>query len=292
MKSFIKNHVVKGFAVEITEPRLLDFNAADFQTLMPHLAIVTVDSGSETDKVRHDPGLCAENEKTQADEILAQAKEEASVIIAKAENQAAGILQKAQAEAEELLAMAKSNAEKICVEAQQSRAGMFTQARSEGYLEGSEAGRVQAAALTEKAERYAELAKRAFQTEYEKADEDLLHLAVKMAERIVRGGLTAEPDRMLQIIRGLSLLPQEREDWLLHLSAEDAETLQGFSFEGMPDIPWVVDSALKQGDCYLVCQEGLFDARLESQLDRFEQELRKEVLQKKGKDNGKVASAS
>ena len=127
--------------------------------------------------------------------------------------------------------------------------------------------------MTEKANQLFQLAQRAVQEEYAKVDEDLLHLAIKIAERIVRSSLAVEPQRLVGIIQALTLLPQEREGWRLHVAPEDARWLEG----NQSPCPWVIDESLNPGDCFLECQEGIFDARLEAQLDKLEHTLREEL---------------
>ena len=57
------------------------------------------------------------------------------------------------------------------------------------------------------------------------------------------------------------------------MATEDTRWLEG----DQSPCPWVIDESLKQGDCFLECQEGIFDARLNVQLDRLEHALREEL---------------
>ena len=121
------------------------------------------------------------------------------------------------------------------------------------------------------------MAQRAVQEEFAKVDEELLHLSIKVAERLVRASLAVQPQKLLEIIRALTLLPQERLGWRLHVSPDDAAWLEKLSEVSQPPCPWVSDESLSSGDCFLECQEGIFDARLEAQLDKLEHTLREEL---------------
>jgi flagellar assembly protein FliH len=82
-----------------------------------------------------------------------------------------------------------------------------------------------------------------------------------------------EPQRLVAIIQALTLLPQERLGWRLHVAPDDTRWLEG----DQSPCPWVIDESLNPGDCFLECQEGIFDARLEAQLGKLEHTLREEL---------------
>jgi len=188
------------------------------------------------------------------------------------------IVAEAELRAQEIRTEAQSDLEQLRQEAIQSaQAEVYPVAQAEGYQAGFEAGynagEAEGKDFSQKANQLFQLAQRAVQEEYAKVDEELLHLAIKIAERLVRSTLTVEPQRLVGIIQALSLLPQEREGWRLHVAPDDARWLEG----NQPPCPWVIDESLSPGDCFLECQEGIFDARLEAQLDKLEHTLREEL---------------
>ena len=255
MRLSISGRVVKSYDVEVSTPRMVECNEG-FQQLDAYLTVISVgEEGSKSENLEH-PGLV-----TTSLEI--EAKEKAAVIIAEAEIYALEIRTQAQADQEQL------RQEVI----QAAQAEVYPVAQAEGYQAGFQAGEAEGKSLTQKANQLFQLAQRAVQEEYAKVDEDLLHLAIKIAERLVRSSLAVEPQRLVGIIQALTLLPQEREGWRLHVAPDDARWLEG----NQPPCPWVIDESLNPGDCFLECQEGIFDARLEAQLDKLEHTLREEL---------------
>jgi len=262
MKLSINGRVVKSYDVEVSTPRMVECNEG-FQQLGAFLAVLSV--GEETrdsvNPVRLEPV------EEMINPIEAEAVEKAAMILAEAEKSAQTLLEEARAEADGLR-------QKI-VEAAQAE--IYPAAQESGYqagrLEGLLAGEAEGKLLTEKANLLFQLAQRAFQEEFAKVDEDLLHLAIKIAERILRSSLALDPQRLVGMIQALTLLPQERLGWRLHVAPDDARWLEG----NQPPCPWVIDESLNPGDCFLECQEGIFDAKLEAQLDKLEQTLREEL---------------
>lgn len=262
MKLSINGRVVKSYDVEVSTPRMVECNEG-FQQLSPLLAVLSVEEVSQNsvDLAR------LEQPVKMANLIEIEAKEKATLILAEAENSAQKILEEARADFGRL--------RQEVVEA--ARAEIYPAAQSEGYQAGFQAGLIAGEAegkhLTEKANQLFLLAQRAAQEEYAKVDEDLLRLAMKIAERIVRGSLAVEPRRLVAIIQALTLLPQERLGWRLHVAPEDSRWLEG----DQSPCPIVIDESLNPGDCFLECQEGIFDARLEAQLNKLEHTLREEL---------------
>ena len=259
MKSFTKGRVVKKYDVEISTPRMVEWNEG-FQVLSPCLAVLTVDEEETPQNSAHPSWL-------DTSELEAEAERKAEVILAEAE-----------ARAQEILAQAQTDLDRLRQEIRETtRAEAYPVAQTEGYQAGYEVGEAEGRRITESAQQLFQLAQRAVQEEYAKVDEDLLHLAIKIAERLVRASLSLEPQRLVGIIQALALLPQERSDWRLHVSSDDALWLEKLPAGTQPPCPWMIDESLNAGDCFLECQEGIFDARLEAQLEKLELTLREEL---------------
>ena len=278
MRSSTRARVVKSHAVEVSIPRLVECRTTGFEHLGDHLAVVKDTGAPEEEKaVRH-----SLNQKTHeipdASEQFLDWESEGFQIIDQARIQAQEILARAEAEALEIRKKAEQEIARL---KEQVREEVFQQARSEGfsqgYAEGKRQGEEEGKQLLANANRLFLLAQKALQEEYVKVDAELLHLAIKIAERILRATLSIEPHRLLDIIRGIILLPQEREGWRLHLAPEDAEWIMALPPDEQPPCILVKDEILKPGDCYLECEEGIFEARLEAQLDKLEQLLQEEM---------------
>lgn len=278
MKSFIRGRVVKSYDIEVSSPRLLESNEG-FRQLGACLTVLT--DGIEGQTPLHSEWLypsLPEEAQEKAALLLAEAEVSAQIVLAQAEARAQEILAQAEVHAQEILAQAQADLERLRQEVvETAQAEIYPAAQTEGYRAGFEAGETEGKRPFEKANQLFQLAQRAIQEEFAKVDEALLHLSLKIAERLVRSSLTFEPQRLIEIIRALTLLPQERSGWRLHVSSADATWLENLSEGSLPPCPWVRDDSLSPGDCFLECQEGIFDARLEAQLDKLEHTLREEL---------------
>ncbi|HUX46970.1 MAG TPA: FliH/SctL family protein [Desulfosporosinus sp.] len=258
MRLSINGRVVKSYDVEVSTPRMVECSEG-FQQLGAFLTVLSV--GEESQNSVNSEIL--EQPDEMANPIEAEAKEKATMILAEAENCAQTILEEARADFDRLRQEVVETA----------RTEVYPAAQVAGYQAGLQEGEAEGKRLAEKANQLFQLAQRAVQEEYAKVDEDLLHLAMKIAERVVRASLAVEPQRLMAIIQGLTLLPQERLGWRLHVAPDDSRLLE----EDQSPCPWVIDESLNPGDCFLECQEGIFDARLEAQLDKLEHTLREEL---------------
>lgn len=285
MNSFIRQKVVKSYAIEVAGPCLVDCQFEEFQMLTKHLTILA--------PTESPPSPPASWQRAGAGEVgsggesgeSGEERYENEVWIA---GRAEGLLEKAGEEAEGILAEARLEAERIRQGAQEEaararatleaalRAEVMPLAQEEGFRAGFAQGEAKVQARQQEAERLLRLAEASVRSEYARVDETLLQLALKMAERIVRGVLGIEPQRLLDIARSLVLLPQEREHSVLHVAAEDGVWLSSLEQELVP-CPWQVDDTLRPGECFLECEEGIFDARLEVQLEKLEKALREEL---------------
>ena len=254
MRLSTKGRVVKSHDVEVLTPRIVECHKC-LETLDDYLLALTVEEEV--------PPISDLPTEVEPSILTIEAYEKADLIIAEAETNAQAIRVQAQADSERLRQEVMATAQ----------AEIYPVAEANGYQAGREAGETEGKRLAHSANQLFELAQRAVQEEYAKVDETLLTLAIKIAERLVRSSLVIDPQRLMGIIQAVSLLPQERAGWSLHVSPEDANWLK----ESEPPCPFVADESLSPGDCYLECQEGIFDARLEAQLDKLEHLLREEL---------------
>ncbi|TGE32614.1 FliH/SctL family protein [Desulfosporosinus sp. Sb-LF] len=267
MRLSISGRVVKSYDVEVSAPRMVE-SLEGFQQLGPRLTVLSVEEEDRT-------SANSEHLSWIANPIEVEAKEKAAAIFAEAQEKAAIILAEAEAEAQEIRVQAQADADRFRQEVvETARAEVYPAAQSEGYQAGLQKGEAEGNRLFQEANQLFNLAQRAVQEEYAKVDGELLGLAIKIAERIVRSSLAVEPQRLAAIIQALTLLPQNREGWRLHVAPEDARWLERVG--NQPPCPWVSDESLGPGDCFLECQEGIFDAQLEAQLVKLEQSLREE----------------
>lgn len=254
MRLSINGRVVKSYDVAVSTPRIVECKDC-FLGLDAYLPVLTV-----------------ENEVPPILDTLSEI--EPSVFEIEAKEKAALILAEAEASAQKIRAQAQADLERLRQEVIQTvQAEVYPVVQANGYQAGLEKGEAEGKRLAHSANQLFQLAQRAVQEEYAKVDGTLLTLAIKIAERLVRSSLAVDPQRLGAIIQALSLIPQEREGWRLHVAPADVRWLK----ENQSPCPWVADESLSPGDCFLECQEGIFDARLEVQLDKLEHVLREEL---------------
>ncbi|WP_019851142.1 FliH/SctL family protein [Desulfitobacterium sp. PCE1] len=293
MRLYTRSRVVKSHTVEVSMPCIVESQTEVFQFLSNRLSVVrdrneSLSQGEEFPRLegeeKWEPSAAAIHDE---DEALTKARLEqearAKETLAEAEAlraQAQTELEKAQEETVKILERARVEGEEAALKlreevSHQAYEEGLAQGLAQGLQEGIAQGKQEAEQMKIEARNILALAQRAAHEEWSKVDGTLLQMALKVAERILRVHILEHPKQLLQRIRALSLLPEEREGWKLHVSTADYQWLSQCSEE--INIPLLEDQTLTSGDCFLECTEGIFDARVEAQLERCEQLLREEL---------------
>ncbi len=272
MKSFTRSTILKSTTVEITSPKLLEGPKP----------------GKDYKKHTGLQGIPAEFPVLAmlGEDLLEQALEQ-DATISKAEVEADRIIAEARKNAEELVRKAHLESENLRKSIEEAvRKEIIPLAHAEGLEKGLKEAEKETAKLKKEAKNYLELARKALKNEYERVDKELISLCLQICERIIYASLSLNPQKLLSMIRNLTIMPREKEGMKLHLSLQDWEWYQDLPDEDKPPYPVIVDESLKAGDSYLECKEGLFDARIKSQLETLEQYLLEEL------SNGRLDSLS
>jgi len=260
MRLFTRTAILKSETIEITSPCLLENPKPEKKLKSQGTPVEFSLSLPLNDRI-----LSAEEEKISA--LLAQAEKEAAEIIAKAKKEAELLVQNAQAESEALK-------DKV---AEQVRAEVTPLAQAEGYEKGWQEAQSKAKGIMDRAKAYLDMAQKVLQQEYEKVDEQLVKLALKIAEKVLNSSLQHDPQILLNVLRNVAQMPLEKETVTLHLSKEDFQWYAELSEQEKLPYSVVADETLKVGDVLLECSEGIFDARLNTQLERLERHLVEEL---------------
>lgn len=282
MKSFIRQRVVKSQTVEVLIPRLVECKNEEFERLSNRLTVVhEVTEENAAGELNQDVKETALQEiENEADSLITEAELKAQTILAQAQADAEHIRANAQIEADELKKKVSEEA------AAQAQAEGYEKGFSQGQAEGMAKVRPEAERKLQETNAILQLAQHAAKEEWSKAETDLVHLALKIAERVVRSSLAITPELLLNQIKALTLFPQSREGWLLHVSPDDFTWLSQADIQAQLQVNCVSNDTLHPGDCFLECSEGIFDARLEVQLDHLEYLLKEELK------HGELESAS
>jgi len=261
MRSFTRTAILKSNTVEILSPCLLENPKPEkkyrSQAAPVEFSVVSLPFSEQDVPVKQQDPY----------DLIAEAEKEAAEIIAKAKKQAEIILQNAQAESEALK-------EKV---AETVRAEVMPLAKAEGYQKGLQEAQSKAEEIMARAKAYLEMARKVLQQEYEKVDEQLVKLSIRIAEKVLNCSLQHDPQILLHVLRNIVQMPLEKDTVVLHLSNKDLQWYSELPEQDKLPYPVVADETLKCGDVLLECSEGIFDARIDTQLERLERYLLEEL---------------
>ncbi len=143
------------------------------------------------------------------------------------------------------------------------------QAYEEGYAQGREEGRAETAARGARLDALLGVLARPFEELDEQVEQELVRLALAIAQQLVRREIKADPGQIVAIVRdALAALPVSARGVRLHLHPEDAQLVREVLSLGDARHPWqiVEDPVLARGGCRVVSESSRIDASLEARL--------------------------
>lgn len=173
-------------------------------------------------------------------------------------------------EARRLLEEAEARGAAIVAAAEEERARAVRQGFEEGYESG--AARWAAAARA---------ARESVREAMERSREDVLRLALRVAEKILRQRVEASPESMLPMIDEAlrSLQAQQQLRVVLRVNPADRALLEGRRARWLDHFPAVAtltvvpDEGLSRGGCRIESEHGTVDATIETQIRVVERHL-------------------
>jgi flagellar biosynthesis/type III secretory pathway protein FliH len=191
------------------------------------------------------------------------------------------------AKAKQYLNEVRAEAARIVAEAQQEADQIRRHARDEGYRSGSE--EIDRTVQDRLAERVAPLlsalgqavddvrhAKQAWLAHWEKSG---VHLAARIAERLIRRELKQTPEITLTLVREALELAAGSTRLRIHINPADHETLGPHvesliaEFSSLGPTKLIADPEITPGGCRIETRFGTIDQQFEAQLARIEEEL-------------------
>jgi len=153
------------------------------------------------------------------------------------------------------------------------------QARREAFAEGVAAGRQQAEeqirpAMEGLAQTLAELS-RLREVMRDRATEDLIHLAVSIAARVIHREVVIDPDALAGLVKAAFMKVQSREINRVRMHpALDGLVRKSLEQCGSPkNLVLAPDPGLKPGEVFFETAQGILDASVETQLGEIERGL-------------------
>ena len=204
------------------------------------------------------------------------------------EQEAAHLLEAARRRAEAIVANARADAAKAREEGREAgfaegRDAGFDAGRADGLAQGkTEAYAAHEARVNKLADALEEVL-RAFNKEREglaaRAGSEVPHLAVAIAERIIKRAGRFDPEVCIANATASLRLVMRAHDVKLNVHPDDYATIKGTLPElkrrwpALTHVELVEDDALQRGGCRVQTAGGLIDADLKTQLDRIAADL-------------------
>jgi flagellar assembly protein FliH len=175
-------------------------------------------------------------------------------------------------------AAARNEAAQLVASAQAEAEQIREQARMEGHAQGYEAGRADAAAQAAPAVQA--LAEALVQAQAERdrvvdeMEEAAVGLALQIADKALTGAITAQPERVVDVVRGALRCMVERERVTILVNPDDLEIVRESvdslirQLGGMNHVDVQEERRVNRGGAIVRSSTGEIDASIQTKLDR------------------------
>jgi flagellar biosynthesis/type III secretory pathway protein FliH len=184
-------------------------------------------------------------------------------------------------------AVARNESARIIAEAEAQAEQIREQARVQGHAEGYEAGRADAAQQCAPAVQALAQVLAEAQAERERVaeamEESAVALALQIADKALTGAITAQPERVVDVVRGAlrCLVDRERVTILVHPQdlpiVRDAVDGLVQQLGGIEHLEVQEERRVQRGGAIVRSQAGEIDARIETKLERAREILMGEL---------------
>ena len=175
------------------------------------------------------------------------------------------------------LPKARSEARRIIEEA----SGKAEAIREEAKEAGREEGKAEASSRIEEAMETLNQAVKERKKIVQDAENEILRLALKVAEQIIRSEVSLHRDVCLNIVSEAISRISDREQIIVKVNREDAEYLKRYKdrlasmMDGVKSFSIIEDAAIEPGGCVIETNLGFIDARIATKLRSIEEALNK-----------------
>jgi flagellar assembly protein FliH len=180
-------------------------------------------------------------------------------------------------ETPEKISKVKSEAERIIDRAMQESEAIREEARETGRQE----GRAEASSRIEEAMETLNQAVRERKNIIKDAEQEILRLALKVAEQIIRSEVSLHRDVCLNIVAEAISRVSDREQIIVKVNREDAEYLKRYKdrlagmLDGVKSFSILEDSGIEPGGCVIETNLGFIDSKISTKLKSIEESLKK-----------------
>ena len=180
-------------------------------------------------------------------------------------------------EAPESVPQARTEAQKIIAAALAEADRLREETREAGRREGRE----EAAARIEEALATLNQAVKERKKIIKDAEGELLRLALKIAEQIIRSEVSLHRDVSLNIVSEAIGRVSDREQIIIKVNREDAEYIKRYKdrlagmLDGVKSFSIIEDANIEPGGCVIETNLGFIDARIATKLKSIEEALQK-----------------
>ena len=194
------------------------------------------------------------------------------------------LLAQRTAEAEEVLQSANSQAEAVLAEAKEQSEAIRQQAQEEGLAKGLQEGRQQAQKELDELRQQLEEEKSAMQASYQKQLEELepqlVDVIAEVFEQVFHVQFDDKKEILIYLIQNTILGVEGAKEFLVKVGIEDFAFLDSHRSEITEKVGTSVkveimaDASLKDGQCIIETDSGIFDCGRDVQLEKLTKALR------------------
>lgn len=178
---------------------------------------------------------------------------------------------------EQSIPKARTEAERIVNQAMEEAEAIREEAREAGREE----GRAEASSRVEEAMETLNQAVKERKKIIKDSEQELLRLAIKVAEQIIRSEVSMHRDVCLNIVAEAIARVSDREQIIVRVNREDAEYLKRYKdrlagmLDGVKSFSILEDAAVEPGGCIIETNLGFIDAKISTKLKAIEESLKK-----------------
>lgn len=194
------------------------------------------------------------------------------------------VLEQKAAEAEEILESAKRQAEAVVASADEQAEAIRQQAQEEGHQQGLLEGRQQAQEELEELRRQIDDEKKAMQESYQQQLEELepklVDVIADVFEQVFHVQFDDKKEILIYLIQNTILGIEDAKEFQIKVGVEDFSFLEGHKSEIQEKVGQSVtieimaDAGMKDGQCVIETESGVFDCGRDIQLENLIKALR------------------